>query len=79
MVMNWKTSTFYWTGVASLVPQTYLVFTSWGVFRNPQYELFKKWEQLMIRSCELLKSSTDCISLLPPSSWPHYSYMSASD
>lgn len=42
MQMNWNETSFYWTGVAALVPQTYLVFTSWGVFRNPQYEFFKK-------------------------------------
>ncbi|KAI5825867.1 hypothetical protein K523DRAFT_375380 [Schizophyllum commune Tattone D] len=42
MVENWETSVFYWTGVAALVPQTYLVFLSWGVFRNRYYEIFKK-------------------------------------
>ncbi|KAL1690600.1 hypothetical protein GGG16DRAFT_55264 [Schizophyllum commune] len=41
MVKNWDTSVFYWTGVAALVPQTYLVFLSWGVFRNNYYEIFK--------------------------------------
>ncbi|KAL1716034.1 hypothetical protein EV715DRAFT_275354 [Schizophyllum commune] len=41
MVKNWETSVFYWTGVAALVPQTYLVFLSWGVFRNRYYEIFK--------------------------------------
>ncbi|KAL1682848.1 hypothetical protein EV122DRAFT_286780 [Schizophyllum commune] len=41
MVTNWETSVFYWTGVAALVPQTYLVFLSWGIFRNRYYEIFK--------------------------------------
>ncbi|KAL1733764.1 ferric reductase NAD binding domain-containing protein [Schizophyllum commune] len=43
MVTNWETSVFYWTGVAALIPQTYLVFLSWGVFRNKYYEIFKKF------------------------------------
>ncbi|KAJ7598883.1 ferric reductase NAD binding domain-containing protein [Mycena floridula] len=42
MVSSWNTSSLYWTGVAALVPQTYLVFLSWGVFRNRYYEIFKK-------------------------------------
>ncbi|KAL1745572.1 hypothetical protein HDZ31DRAFT_36155 [Schizophyllum fasciatum] len=42
MVKNWETTVFYWTGVAALVPQTYLVFLSWGIFRNKYYEIFKK-------------------------------------
>ncbi|KAI5892188.1 uncharacterized protein SCHCODRAFT_02501851 [Schizophyllum commune H4-8] len=41
MVENWETSVFYWTGVAALVPQTYLVILSWGIFRNKYYEIFK--------------------------------------
>ena len=28
MVMNWKTSVFYWTGVAALVPQAWLTLAS---------------------------------------------------
>ncbi|KAJ7073226.1 ferric reductase NAD binding domain-containing protein [Mycena belliarum] len=39
---SWSTGTFYWTGVAALVPQTYLMALSWGIFRNPYYEIFKK-------------------------------------
>ncbi|KAJ7246047.1 hypothetical protein C8J57DRAFT_1361371 [Mycena rebaudengoi] len=35
-------SSFYWTGFLSLVPQTYLVGLSWGIFRGPCYEVFKK-------------------------------------
>ncbi|KIK61838.1 hypothetical protein GYMLUDRAFT_165314 [Collybiopsis luxurians FD-317 M1] len=41
MEVDWNTSQSYWTGVAALVPQTYLVFTSWGFFRNRYYEFFK--------------------------------------
>ncbi|KAF7375460.1 Ferric-chelate reductase [Mycena sanguinolenta] len=42
MVVSYKTSPWYWTGVAALVPQTYLIALSWGIFRNPYYEIFKK-------------------------------------
>ncbi|KAJ6577925.1 FAD-binding domain-containing protein [Mycena capillaripes] len=42
MVVQYKTSPWYWTGVAALVPQTYLIALSWGIFRNPYYEIFKK-------------------------------------
>ncbi|KAJ7467697.1 FAD-binding domain-containing protein [Mycena latifolia] len=42
MVASWETSSLYWTGVAALIPQTYLIALSWGIFRNPYYELFKK-------------------------------------
>ncbi|KAF5373099.1 hypothetical protein D9758_001494 [Tetrapyrgos nigripes] len=42
MELNWKTGTFYWTGVAALIPQTWLIFMSWGWIRNPYYETFKK-------------------------------------
>ncbi|KAJ7314611.1 FAD-binding domain-containing protein [Mycena albidolilacea] len=42
MVSQYKLSPWYWTGVAALVPQTYLIALSWGVFRNPYYEIFKK-------------------------------------
>ncbi|KAF9049544.1 hypothetical protein BDZ89DRAFT_940671 [Hymenopellis radicata] len=42
MEAMWSTSPWYWTGVAALVPQTYLVALSWGIFRNPYYEIFKK-------------------------------------
>ncbi|KAJ7683212.1 FAD-binding domain-containing protein [Mycena rosella] len=42
MVSSYKTSPWYWTGVAALVPQTYLIALSWGIFRNPYYEIFKK-------------------------------------
>jgi len=42
MRKSWNTSPYYWSGVAALVPQTYLVFFSWGIFRNKYYETFKK-------------------------------------
>ncbi|KAF7335537.1 Ferric-chelate reductase [Mycena venus] len=42
MEVQYKTSPWYWTGVAALVPQTYLIALSWGIFRNPYYEIFKK-------------------------------------
>ncbi|ESK92154.1 ferric-chelate reductase [Moniliophthora roreri MCA 2997] len=42
METNWKTTPWYWSGVAALVPQTYLVFMSWGFLRNKYYETFKK-------------------------------------
>ncbi|KAF7289999.1 Ferric-chelate reductase [Mycena chlorophos] len=38
----WIESSFYWTGVAALVPQTWLVLMSWGPIRNRWYEFFKK-------------------------------------
>ncbi|KAJ7622497.1 FAD-binding domain-containing protein [Roridomyces roridus] len=44
-------SSFYWTGVAALIPQTFLVALSWGVIRNRYYEIFKKdyfWATLAI-------------------------------
>ncbi|RDX54024.1 hypothetical protein OH76DRAFT_1057624 [Lentinus brumalis] len=42
MATNWSTTSWYWTGVAALVPQTWLVFMSWGPIRNRYYEMFKK-------------------------------------
>ncbi|KAK7449781.1 hypothetical protein VKT23_013257 [Stygiomarasmius scandens] len=42
MEENWRIGTFYWTGVAALVPQTWLMFMSWGIIRNKYYETFKK-------------------------------------
>ncbi|THV08232.1 hypothetical protein K435DRAFT_4330 [Dendrothele bispora CBS 962.96] len=42
MEINWSTGTFYWTGVAALIPQTWLIFMSWGPIRNRYYEFFKK-------------------------------------
>ncbi|KAF8182192.1 hypothetical protein K438DRAFT_1975729 [Mycena galopus ATCC 62051] len=42
MEVQYNTSPFYWSGIAALVPQTYLIALSWGIFRNPYYEIFKK-------------------------------------
>ncbi|KAI0645443.1 ferric reductase NAD binding domain-containing protein [Trametes meyenii] len=42
MSKDWNTTPWYWTGVATLVPQTWLVFMSWGPVRNRYYETFKK-------------------------------------
>ncbi|KAI0730760.1 ferric reductase NAD binding domain-containing protein [Earliella scabrosa] len=42
MESEWNTSSYYWTGVAALVPQTWLFFMSWGPIRNRYYETFKK-------------------------------------
>ncbi|KAF8168675.1 FAD-binding domain-containing protein [Mycena galopus ATCC 62051] len=49
MVSSYKTSPWYWTGVAALVPQTYLIALSWGIVRNPYYEIFKKLHFMYIR------------------------------
>ncbi|KAH7097334.1 hypothetical protein BKA62DRAFT_451264 [Auriculariales sp. MPI-PUGE-AT-0066] len=46
MSYTWRTSPFYWSGVAALVPQTLLVAGSWGFFRNSYYETFKKFHYL---------------------------------
>ena len=43
MQSQYQTTGWYWTGIAALIPQTYLVFLSWGIFRNRYYELFKKY------------------------------------
>ncbi|KAJ7881787.1 FAD-binding domain-containing protein [Mycena olivaceomarginata] len=42
MQMEWSTDRFVWTGVAALVPQTWLLALSWGLIRNRYYEFFKK-------------------------------------
>ncbi|KAJ7606729.1 FAD-binding domain-containing protein [Mycena polygramma] len=42
MEAEYKASGAYWTGIAALVPQTYLIALSWGIFRNRYYEIFKK-------------------------------------
>ncbi|KAJ7358425.1 FAD-binding domain-containing protein, partial [Mycena albidolilacea] len=42
MQMEWSTDRFVWTGVAALVPQTWLLALSWGLIRNRCYEFFKK-------------------------------------
>ncbi|KAJ6562107.1 ferric reductase NAD binding domain-containing protein [Mycena capillaripes] len=43
MEMEWRTDRFNWTGVAALVPQTWLLAMSWGFMRNRYYEFFKKF------------------------------------
>ncbi|KAJ6595229.1 hypothetical protein DFH09DRAFT_1136471 [Mycena vulgaris] len=42
MRAKWMTLPFYWTGVAVLVPHTYLIALPWGIVPNPYYEVFKK-------------------------------------
>ncbi|KAJ7142996.1 FAD-binding domain-containing protein [Mycena epipterygia] len=42
MQSEWRTDRYVWTGVAALVPQTWLLALSWGVIRNRYYEFFKK-------------------------------------
>ncbi|OCL14468.1 ferric-chelate reductase [Glonium stellatum] len=41
MTAQYKISVVYWTGVAALIPQTWLTFMSIGPIRNRFYELFK--------------------------------------
>ncbi|KAL4793855.1 ferric reductase like transmembrane component-domain-containing protein [Aspergillus venezuelensis] len=41
MMSEWRTSVFYWTGVAALICQTYLTFMSLPAIRNRYYEFFK--------------------------------------
>ncbi|KAL4787603.1 ferric reductase like transmembrane component-domain-containing protein [Aspergillus varians] len=41
MMSKWDTSMFYWTGVATLLPQTWLTFMSLPSIRNRYYEFFK--------------------------------------
>ncbi|RDB18550.1 Ferric/cupric reductase transmembrane component 7 [Hypsizygus marmoreus] len=38
----YRTKSYYWTGVAALIPQTWLVLMSWGPIRSRYYETFKK-------------------------------------
>ncbi|EKM52154.1 uncharacterized protein PHACADRAFT_212732 [Phanerochaete carnosa HHB-10118-sp] len=42
MVHKYNTTPWYWSGIAALVPQTWLIFMSWGFIRNWHYEIFKK-------------------------------------
>ncbi|KAL4877339.1 ferric reductase like transmembrane component-domain-containing protein [Aspergillus karnatakaensis] len=41
MMYTWRTSVFYWTGVAALIPQAWLTFMSFPSIRNRYYEFFK--------------------------------------
>ncbi|KAL2832459.1 ferric reductase NAD binding domain-containing protein [Aspergillus cavernicola] len=38
---EWRTSMFYWTGVAALLPQAWLTCMSFSAIRNRYYEFFK--------------------------------------
>ncbi|EKM57469.1 uncharacterized protein PHACADRAFT_251129 [Phanerochaete carnosa HHB-10118-sp] len=42
MVHMYKTTPWYWSGIAALIPQTWLVLMSWGIIRSRYYEIFKK-------------------------------------
>ncbi|GLB41559.1 putative FAD-binding domain containing protein [Lyophyllum shimeji] len=42
MELYYRTKSYYWTGVAALIPQTWLILMSWGPIRNRYYETFKK-------------------------------------
>ncbi|TVY33102.1 Ferric/cupric reductase transmembrane component [Lachnellula subtilissima] len=41
MMLQWRTSVVYWTGVAALIPQAWLNIMSIGPIRNRFYESFK--------------------------------------
>ncbi|TVY42282.1 Ferric/cupric reductase transmembrane component [Lachnellula occidentalis] len=41
MMLQWRTSVVYWTGVAALIPQAWLNIMSIGSIRNRFYESFK--------------------------------------
>jgi NAD(P)H-flavin reductase len=42
MRLSYHTKPWYWSGIAALVPQSWLVFMSWGPIRSRFYETFKK-------------------------------------
>ncbi|KAF5379489.1 hypothetical protein D9615_006545 [Tricholomella constricta] len=42
MELVYATKSYYWTGVAALIPQTWLILMSWGPIRSRYYETFKK-------------------------------------
>ncbi|KAF8075223.1 ferric reductase NAD binding domain-containing protein [Lyophyllum atratum] len=42
MELYYETKSYYWTGVAALIPQTWLILMSWGPIRSRYYETFKK-------------------------------------
>ncbi|KAG5641814.1 hypothetical protein DXG03_004156 [Asterophora parasitica] len=42
MSLVYSTKSYYWTGVAALIPQTWLILMSWGPIRSRYYETFKK-------------------------------------
>ncbi|KAF9455186.1 hypothetical protein BDZ94DRAFT_1124391, partial [Collybia nuda] len=41
MEVVYSTESYYWTGVAALIPQTWLILMSWGPIRSRYYETFK--------------------------------------
>jgi hypothetical protein len=45
--MELTTDVFYWTGIVAIIALAYLVFFSWAIFRNANYELFKKCVSLL--------------------------------
>lgn len=53
---QWNMEPFMWTGVVALVAHAYLVLTSWGIFRNAQYEIFKKLVVYPFTTCTELKT-----------------------
>lgn len=48
MMFQYKTTVYYWTGIAALIPQAWLNFMSIGVIRNRFYEFFKATHFLAI-------------------------------
>ncbi|TVY20807.1 Ferric/cupric reductase transmembrane component 7 [Lachnellula arida] len=48
MMLQWRTSVVYWTGVAALIPQAWLNIMSIGPIRNRFYESFKVTHYLAI-------------------------------
>jgi predicted ferric reductase len=48
MMLQWRMSVVYWTGVAALIPQAYLNIMSIGYIRNRYYEFFKATHYIAI-------------------------------
>jgi hypothetical protein len=40
---EYNTDPYFWTGTVAIIALAYLVFASWAIFRNMNYELFKKF------------------------------------
>lgn len=66
MHSRWHGSYEYWSGVAALVPNTFLVTMSIGVIRNKYYETFKRC--LLFTILRLCRSEQLTFLLLQP---PH--------
>ncbi|KAI5782687.1 ferric reductase [Geopyxis carbonaria] len=47
MMMQYKTTIWYWSGIAALLPQTWLTILSLGPVRNRYYEFFKSMHYVM--------------------------------